>query len=139
MLKKINLQFLISYLGLFPFLVINIDKFFFQILNHNIMEDFIFYYSLIIFVFIGAINWNLKKNISIVSTLIGFIPSFLSIFLIIFFLYSYEVYYVIIVVFLAQLMIDNFIYINKSHRIIFFRLRLPLTLLIVFNIIIMQL
>jgi len=63
MFKKINLQFVLSYLGLFPFLVILLDYFFFKILNSNIVKDFFIFYSLIIFVFIGAVNWNLKKNI----------------------------------------------------------------------------
>ena len=75
MFKKINLQFLLSYLGLSPFLVILFDKFFLKLLNFNIVNDFSIFYSIIIFVFIGAVNWNLKKNISIFFVLLGFIPS----------------------------------------------------------------
>jgi len=64
MFKKVNLQFLISYLGIFPFLIILLDKFLLQYLNPNIVKEFTVFYSLIIFVFIGAVNWNLKKNLS---------------------------------------------------------------------------
>ena len=63
MIKNINLQFLISYVGIVPFLIAIADKFFFQYFNTNIVDDFIIIYSLIIFVFIGAINWDLKKII----------------------------------------------------------------------------
>ena len=66
MFKKINLQFLISYLGIFPFLIILLDKFFLQYFKSNIVNDFSVLYSIIIFVFIGAINWNLKKKFHII-------------------------------------------------------------------------
>ena len=36
MFKKINFQFVLSYLGLFPFLLILFDYFFFKILDSNI-------------------------------------------------------------------------------------------------------
>ena len=70
MFKKINLQFVLSYLGLFPFLIILLDNFFFKILDSNIVKDFSIFYSIIIFVFIGAVNWNLKKNISLLVFLL---------------------------------------------------------------------
>ena len=91
MFKKINIQFVLSYLGLFPFLVILLDYFFFKILETNIVKDFLIFYSIIIFVFIGAVNWNLKKNISLIIVLIGFMPSFASALIILMFLYSYKV------------------------------------------------
>ena len=119
MFKKINFQFLLSYLGLFPFLVILFDKFFFKLLDYNIVNDFSIFYSIIIFVFIGATNWNLKKNISILIVLIGFIPSLVSVFIILMFLYSYEVINYLIILFIIQLIFDNFIYIEQNSRIIF--------------------
>ena len=100
MLKKINFQFLLSYLGFFPFLVILFDKFFFKLLDYNIVNDFSIFYSIIIFVFIGAINWNLKENISILTVLIGFMPSLASVLIIIMFLYSYEVVNNLIILFI---------------------------------------
>ena len=138
MFKKINLQFLLSYLGLFPFLVILFDKFFFKLLNFNIVNDFSIFYSIIIFVFIGAINWNLKKNISILTILIGFIPSLASVLIILMFLYSYEVINYLIILFIIQLILDNFIYIEQNSRYVFYQLRIPLTFIVILYLILIQ-
>ena len=139
MLKKINFQFVLSYLGLFPFLFILFDYFFFKILDSNIVKDFFILYSLIIFVFIGAVNWNLKKNISLIVLFIGFMPSFVSVLMIIMFLYSYEVINYLIILFIIQLILDNFIYKEKNYRSIFYKLRLPLTITILVCLILIQL
>ena len=138
MFKKINFQFLLSYLGLFPFLVILFDKFFFKLLDYNIVNDFSIFYSIIIFVFIGAINWNLKKNISILIVLLGFIPSLVSVLIILMFLYSYEVINYLIILFIVQLIFDNFIYIEQNSRIIFYQLRIPLTFIVILHLILIQ-
>ena len=138
MFKKINFQFLLSYLGLLPFLVILFDKFFFKLLDYNIVNDFSIFYSIIIFVFIGAINWNLKKNISILIILIGFIPSLVSVLIILMFLYSYEVINYLIILFIIQLIFDNFIYIEQKSRIIFYKLRIPLTFIVILYLILIQ-
>jgi hypothetical protein len=139
MFKKINFQFVLSYLGLFPFLFILFDYFFFKILDSNIVKDFFILYSLIIFVFIGAVNWNLKKNISLIVLFIGFMPSFVSVLMIIMFLYSYEVINYLIILFIIQLILDNFIYKEKNYRSIFYKLRLPLTITILVCLILIQL
>ena len=139
MFKKINFQFVLSYLGLFPFLFIFFDYFFFKILDSNIVKDFFILYSLIIFVFIGAVNWNLKKNISLIILFIGFMPSFASVLMIIMFLYSYEVINYLIILFIIQLILDNFIYKEKNYRPIFYKLRLPLTITILVCLILIQL
>ena len=110
MFKKINIQFVLSYLGLFPFLIILLNNFFFNILNINIVKDFSIFYSIIIFVFIGAINWNLKKNVPIIIVLIGFMPSLFSVLILIMFLNSYEVINYLIFLFIIQLTVDSFIY-----------------------------
>ena len=138
MFKKINLQFLLSYLGLFPFLVILFDKFFFKLLNFNIVNDFSIFYSIIVFVFIGAINWNLKKNISILTILIGFMPSLASVLIILMFFYSYEVINYLIILFIIQLILDNFIYIEKNSRYVFYQLRMPLTFIVILYLILIQ-
>ena len=138
MFKKINLQFLLSYLGLFPFLVILFDKFFFKLLNFNIVNDFSIFYSIIIFVFIGAINWNLKKNVSIFTILTGFIPSLASVLIILMFLYSYEVINYLIILFIIQLILDNFIYIEQNSRYVFYQLRIPLTFIVILYLILIQ-
>ena len=139
MFKKINFQFVLSYLGLFPFLVILLDYFFFKIINSNIVRDFFIFYSLIIFVFIGAVNWNLKKNISLLIVFIGFMPSLASVLIIVMFLYSYEVINYLIILFIIQLILDNFIYREKSDKPIFYKLRIPLTITILVCLILIQL
>jgi hypothetical protein len=139
MFKKINFQFVLSYLGLFPFFLILFDYFFFKILDSNTVKDFFILYSLIIFVFIGAVNWNLKKNISLIVLFIGFMPSFVSVLMIIMFLYSYEVINYLIILFIIQLILDNFIYKEKNYRSIFYKLRLPLTITILVCLILIQL
>ena len=139
MFKKINLQFVLSYLGLFPFLIILLDKFFFKFLDYNIVNDFAIFYSIIIFVFIGAVNWNLKKDISTLDIFVGFIPSFASVLIIIMFLNSYEVINYLIFLFVIQLILDNFIYIEKNSRIVFYQLRIPLTLIILLCLVLIQL
>ena len=138
MLKKINFQFLLSYLGLLPFLVILFDKFFFKLLDYNIVNDFSIFYSIIIFVFIGAINWNLKKDISILIVLLGFIPSLVSVLIILMFLYSYEVINYLIILFIIQLIFDNFVYIEQNSRIIFYQLRMPLTFVVILYLMLIQ-
>ena len=139
MFKKINFQFVLSYLGLFPFLVILLDYFFFKIINSNIVKDFFIFYSLIIFVFIGAVNWNLKKNISLIIVFIGFMPSLASVLIIVMFLYSYEVINYLIILFIVQLILDNFIYKEKNDRPVFYILRIPLTITILFCLMLIQL
>ena len=138
MFKKINFQFLLSYLGLFPFLVILLDKFFFKSLDYNIVNDFSIFYSIIIFVFIGAINWNLKKNISILTIFIGFMPSLASVLIIIMFLYSYEVIYYLVILFIIQLILDYFIYNEKNSKVVFYQLRIPLTIVVILCLIFIQ-
>jgi hypothetical protein len=139
MFKKINFQFVLSYLGLFPFLVILLDYFFFKILETNIVKDFLIFYSIIIFVFIGAVNWNLKKNISLLIVFIGFMPSLASVLIIVMFLYSYDVINYLIILFIVQLILDNFIYREKNYRPIFYRLRTPLTFIVILCLILIQL
>ena len=138
MFKKINLQFVLSYLGLFPFLIIILDKFFFKSLDYNIVTDFSIFYSIIIFVFIGAINWNLKKKISILTVLAGFMPSLASVLIILMFLYSYKVINNLIILFIIQLILDNFIYIEKNSRVVFYQIRMPLTFIVILHLTLIQ-
>ena len=92
-----------------------LDRFFVNYFSENIVDDFIIFYALIIFVFIGAINWNLKKRISNTLVVIGFIPSFLSVFIILMFLNSLNVSLIIIIALIFQLLLDYFIY-KKSYE-----------------------
>ena len=136
MIKNINLQFLISYLGIVPFLIAIADKFFFQYFNTNIVDDFIIIYSLIIFVFIGAINWDLKKIMPVKLVILGFLPSLIAVILLFMHLMLYEVNLIVITFIILQLLIDNFIYKEKFEKEIYFKLRLPLTILIVLSLLI---
>ena len=139
MFNRINLQFLISYLGFLPFIIILIDKFFLFQFEPNIMKDFVIFYSLIIFVFIGALHWDFKKKISPKLIFLGFIPSLLTIFIILLFLYSYEVLFLIVIFYLIQLIADKFIYKEKTERMAYYKIRVPLTLLIVLSLLLIQL
>jgi hypothetical protein len=139
MFKKINLQFVLSYSGLLPYLIILLDKFFFRYLDYNIVKDFAIFYSIVIFVFIGASNWNLKKNVLLFHLFIGFIPSLASFILIIMFLYSYHVINYLIVCLTIQLLFDKFNYKEKNDRVVFYKLRIPLTLIICLSLIFIQL
>ena len=134
MSKNLNLQYIVSYLGSLPYLILLIDKTFFSQIQTNIMNDFYVYYSLIVIVFIGAINWSLKDRISSFLTMYGLLPSILAIIIIVLQLYSFYFLFVIlnlIIFFIFQLIVDYyFIYNLKKHRKIFFKLRLPLSILI---------
>ena len=134
MIKNINLQFLISYLGLVPFLIAIADKFFFNYLNTSIVDDFIIIYSLIIFVFIGAINWDLKKRMPVKLVIIGFLPSFIAVILLCMHLMLYEVGLIVITFMILQFLVDNYFYKETSEREVYFKLRLPLTICIVVSL-----
>ena len=134
MIKNINLQFLISYLGLVPFLIAIADKFFFHYLRTSIVDDFIIIYSLIIFVFIGAINWDLKKIMPVKLVIIGFLPSLIAVILLCMHLMLYEVSLILITFMILQFLADNYFYKDTSERDVYFKLRLPLTICIVVSL-----
>ena len=139
MYKNINLQFLISYIGFLPYLIVIIDKYFLKKIDLEILESFSIYYSIIILVFIGAINWDLKEKISKKMVLYGFLPSFFSVFIIIIYLYNFNVFILLISYLLIQVFLDYFIIYKKSnHKNAYYFLRLPLTTLIVLSLIIIQ-
>ena len=139
MYKNINLQFLISYIGFLPYLIVIIDKYFLKQIDLKILESFILYYSIIVLVFIGAINWDLNKKISKKMVLYGFLPSFFSVFIIIIYLYNFNVFILLISFLLLQLFLDYFIIYKKSnHKNAYYFVRLPLTTIIVLSLIIIQ-
>ena len=139
MYKKINLQFLISYLGFLPYLIVIIDKFFLQQIDTKILESFSVYYSIIILVFIGSINWNLEEKVSKKKVLYGFLPSFVSVFIIIIYLYDFNVFILLISYLLIQLFLDYFIIYKKgNHKKVYNLVRLPLTTIIVLSLLIIQ-
>ena len=84
MSQKLNIQYLISYLGLIPYIFIVINKYFFFQIKEQITIDFLIYYTLIIIVFIGSINWNLNIKIKNYIIILGFLPSVFAVFIIMF-------------------------------------------------------
>jgi len=85
------LQYIISYIGLIPYIYLLIDKYLFSNIKEEILLSFILYYTLIISVFIGSINWDLQKKVSNHLIIYGFIPTVCSLIIIILNLYSYNI------------------------------------------------
>ena len=125
------IQCLISYLGLLPYFYLLIDLYFIEMLSPEIIYDIMLYNTLIIFTFIGAINWDFKKN-NIIYTIYGFIPSLIAFFIMVLNVLNYEKYFLfsaIIVFLLLQLFIDYLLYLNnKISSSVIYYLRIPVTL-----------
>ena len=124
------IQCLISYLGLLPYFYLLIDLYFIEMLSPEIIHDIMLYNTLIIFTFIGAINWDFKKN-NIIYTIYGFIPSLIA-FIMVLNVLNYEKYFLfsaIIIFLLLQLFIDYLLYLNnKISSSVIYYLRIPVTL-----------
>ena len=129
-----NLQYIISYLGLIPYIYLLIDKYLFLNIEEEILYNFILYYTLIISVFIGSINWNLQTKVPNHLIIYGFIPTVYSLILIILNLYSYHIkilFLLSIILLISQLFFDFIlIFANLKNKKVFYFLRLPLTILI---------
>ena len=142
MFPKLNLQYLISYLGLAPFIIIILNKYYFFQINYEVSQSFTIYYCIIILVFIGAINWNLHEKINNSLVIYGFIPSFFSLFIIILNLYNFKfdnLILTIILFFYLQLICDFFfLYSKKKNKYPFIFLRLPLTIMITISLLIIK-
>ena len=134
MLQKLNIQYLISYLGLIPYFYILFDKIFLYQIKEEIMINFSIYYSLIIIVFIGSINWNLEIRIKNYIVFYGVAPSIFALNIIILNLYNFNQINIIISIvsfILLQLFFDYIlIYMNKIDQTPFYFLRAPLSLII---------
>jgi len=143
MLKKINFQFLISYLGLIPYVLTFLDKYYFLIFEEQALLNFITYYTLIIIVFIGSINWNFKNNPPAHIIIYGFLPSLFAVLIIILSLLEINtliIFIIIILLLLTQLFFDYIIlFANETSKKVFYFLRLPLTLLIIIFLILISL
>ena len=133
--KKINLQFLISYFGLIPYVLTFLDKYYFLIVEEKYLFSFITYYTLMIIVFIGSINWNLKNNPPAHIVIYGFLPSLFAVMIIILSLLNINIliiFILIILLLLTQLFFDYIIlFANDTNKHAFYYLRLPLTILII--------
>ena len=133
--KKINFQFLISYLGLIPYVLTFLDKYYFLVVEEEDLLNFVTYYSLIIIVFIGSINWNLKNNPPTHIVVYGFLPSLFAVIIIILSLLNINIliiFILIILLLLTQLFFDYIIlFANETNKHAFYYLRVPLTILII--------
>ena len=132
--KKIKYEFIISYLGIFPFFFCLIDLKFFRFFSPILLLDFVIYYSLLIFTFIGAINWQFKISLPNWLVICGFIPSFISMIIIIFTLMDFNkiiILLIIIFIFFLQIIFDY--YLLKKNLIdknFYNFIRLPITIII---------
>ena len=135
MFPKFNIQYFLSYCGLFPFLYIILDKYFLFLINEEIFKQIILNYILIITAFIGAINWKLEEKINNFRVIYGFIPSLFALIIITLNEFNFSFYNLItttLFFLFSQLISDYFIiYAKNSNKKPFIELRLPLTLLIV--------
>lgn len=138
--KRLNFQYLFSYLGILPFIFIIIDKFLFYQVKEEISINFSIYYTLFILVFIGSINWNLEESIQNHIVIYGFLPSLFAVLILILNLYNIDITFLIIsiIFFLILQLITDYIiiYSKKMNKNAFFLLRMPLTLLIIISLII---
>ena len=143
MFKKINFQFLISYFGLIPYVLIFLDKYYFLVVEEEDLLKFVTYYSLIIIVFIGSINWNLKDNPPTYIVIYGFLPSLFAVIIIILSLLNIDIliiFILIILLLLTQLFFDYIIlFANETNKQAFYNLRLPLTILIILFLLLISL
>tara|TARA_B100000575_G_scaffold292316_1_gene300329 strand:- start:361 stop:792 length:432 start_codon:yes stop_codon:yes gene_type:complete len=135
MYQKFNIQYVISYLGLTPYLFLIIDKYFFFQIKEHFLENFLIYYTLIIFVFIGSINWNLNVKVKNYIAVYGSLPSFISVIIIILNLLEFSTFlsiFLIIFFISFQLILDYFlIYSETKNKKPYYFLRLPLTFFII--------
>tara|TARA_B100000963_G_scaffold360459_1_gene391431 strand:+ start:1659 stop:2090 length:432 start_codon:yes stop_codon:yes gene_type:complete len=135
MIKKLNIQYVLSYSGLIPFFILIIDKYFLYKIKEEIVINFLIHYILIIFIFIGSINWNLKVKLKYNIVIYGFLPSLFATIIIAFNFYYFNQLYIllsIIFLILVQLLTDYFIiYIQDTNKNPFYYLRIPLSLMIV--------
>ena len=139
--KLINIliesKLLISYFGILPILYIYFDVYKFHIFDVYLLKNFTIFYCLLIFTFVEAMRWDFSKKSYFVDILYGFLPSLISSILI--FLTLIEVnhsfiYATVIFCFVLQLIVD-YIYSQLKHKEKhFFSVRLPITLIVIFNL-----
>ena len=137
--KNFNFQILISYFGIIPFIFIIIDINIFNIFITNLLKEFVFFYMLLIFTFIGAMRWNFEVKSNIYEVLFGFLASLGATFLIILYLFDYNINFIlfIVIMFVFIQLLGDYIFsrYNYHQNLFFLRARFPITLIIIFSII----
>ena len=140
-MNNIKLQSYIAYIGLIPALTVIFDLHFIGTLNEEIIRNFMIYYTIIIFTFIGAMLWDINLNGSILITLYGTIPSLISFVLIVMNLIGFNyitIIQILITSLLLQLFFDSFVYLKSNVaglRDFYYFVRFPVTLILSFLII----
>ena len=140
-MNNIKLQSYIAYIGLIPALTVIFDLHFIGTLNEEIIRDFMIYYTIIIFTFIGAMIWDINVNGSMLITLYGSIPSLISFVLIVMNLIGFNyitIIQILITSLLLQLFFDSFVYLKSNVvglRDFYYFVRFPVTLILSFLII----
>ena len=140
-MNNIKLQSYIAYIGIIPALTVILDLHFIGTLNEEIIRDFMVYYTIIIFTFIGAMIWDINVNGSILITLYGTIPSLISFVLIVMNLIGFNyitIVQILIASLLLQLFFDSFVYLKSNAaglRDFYYFVRFPVTLILSFLII----
>ena len=141
-MNNIKLQSYIAYIGSIPALTVILDLHFIGTLNEEIIRDFMIYYTIIIFTFIGAMIWDININGSILITLYGTIPSLISFVLIVMNLIGFNyitIVQILIASLLLQLFFDSFVYLKSNVaglRDLYYFVRFPVTLILSFLIIV---
>ena len=125
-----NIKYVISYLGLVPFLYLILDGYFFGYLDIIFIINISIYMACIIFTFIGAYNWDFKKD-NFILELYGFLPSLFSMIILILNLVGFDKIILLdclVLAFLAQLIIDLYITVKEVFPMRYYiRLRIPIT------------
>jgi len=140
-MNNIKLQSYIAYIGLIPALTVIFDLHFIGTLNQEIIRNFMIYYTIIIFTFIGAMIWDINVNGSMLTTLYGTIPSLISFVLIVMNLIGFNyitIIQILITSLLLQLFLVSFVYLKSNVaglRDFYYFVRFPVTLILSFLII----
>ena len=125
-----NVKYLVSYLGLLPFLCLIIDGYYLEILDVNFILDLSLLMSCIIFTFIGAYNWNFVIDRPWLE-FYGFLPSLISMIILTLSLLGISkiILLMVVIVFLVtQLIFDLILSLNDIFPIRYFvTLRIPVT------------
>ena len=125
-----NVKYLVSYLGLLPFLCLIIDGYYLEILDVNFIWDLSLLMSCIIFTFIGAYNWNFVIDRPWLE-FYGFMPSLISMVILTLSLLGMSkiILLIVVIVFLVtQLIFDLILSLNDIFPIRYFvTLRIPVT------------
>ena len=125
-----NVKYLVSYLGLLPFLCLIIDGYYLEILDVNFIWDLSLLMGCIIFTFIGAYNWNFVIDRPWLE-FYGFMPSLISMVILTLSLLGISkiILLMVVIVFLVtQLFFDLILSLKDIFPIRYFlTLRIPVT------------